>query len=401
VAGPPLSMLQGRHVGASRSRDCSIVAALCGWFARSARPLPWRTPGDQPRDPYAALVSEVMLQQTQVSRVVEKFGQFLGRFPTVAALADAPEEEVLAVWSGMGYYRRARHLQAAARAIVERHGGEVPCDAATLRQLPGVGRYTAGALASIVFGKAVPTVDGNIARVLQRLEGCDMTAGDGVAWAWGRSRELVSLAGRARELPRSWWEWWGSSVSRGSAADPRPTAGPGVLNEALMELGATVCTPRSPRCGNCPLVALCRAAGQDPERIPRPRVRPLRGVLYCAVLLLVDENGRVLVEQRGPAGMWAKLWQAPTLESARPIRRGDMERAFGTRGLRRSQQFDHTTTHRDVRFAVWTRPFAAAVAGQVAAARPGVLWKPASELSSLGLSSPQRRILLGPRETPG
>src|SRR5690606_18318055 len=215
---------------ADASRDRRIVRDLCRWFARAARDLPWRA---LPRDPYRALVSEFMLQQTQVSRVLEKFGPFLERFPSVEALAAADEGQIAAAWSGLGYYRRARHLQAAARAIVAEHGGRVPTKAATLENLPGIGRYTAGAISSIVFGEPVPVVDGNVTRVVLRIEGRDLPqeAPATARFVWERAAALVEVA----------------------AGTKAKGIGPGFLNEALMELGATVCVPRSPRCLECPI----------------------------------------------------------------------------------------------------------------------------------------------------
>jgi A/G-specific adenine glycosylase len=377
------------------TRDTQIAARLCGWFWNNARQLPWRTPPGQPRDAYAALVSEVMLQQTQVSRVVEKFGPFLDRFDSVQALAAAPEGEVLAAWSGMGYYRRARNLQAAARAIVERHGGLVPGDVKALRALPGIGRYTAGAIASIVFGRAVATVDGNIARVLLRVEGRELEAAKGVLWAWTRAEQLMAAVAGCDTDQRDCCR----ARSRHIGGRARRTA-PGVLNEALMELGATVCTPRLPRCGECPLRGMCQAAAEArQERIPRPKVQRERPVLHCASVVLEDGRGRVLVEQRGERGMWAGLWQAPTLECGqRPARRADLERVMGLpRGvLAKVGAFSHATTHRDVRFVVWKgEPLTAADSRVVLEARTGAEWKPRAAIARLGLSNAQRKVLFG------
>jgi A/G-specific adenine glycosylase len=358
--------------GAQGERDEVIVGELCAWFGRYGRDLPWRRRPGHRRDPYLALVSEVMLQQTQVSRVLEKFGPFVERFGSIGELAAAHEDEVLALWSGMGYYRRARALHAAARTIVERHGGEVPSDAVTLRALPGVGRYTAGAIASIVFGAPEPTVDGNIARVLLRVEGREVEHGAGLAWAWKRAAVLARCAGPQR---------------RGGGA--------GVFNEAMMELGATVCAPRLPRCGACPVRALCRAhASGRQERIPRPKVSGVRSVLYCAAVVLRDDEGRLLVERRGDAGMWAGLWQVPTIESAaRAPGRVQLERVMGLRTLRRIVSFEHATTHRDVRFAVWHgRPLACAAAARCATLR-GAIWMDRAAVAGLAMSSAQRQVL--------
>ncbi|MDX2115765.1 MAG: A/G-specific adenine glycosylase, partial [Planctomycetota bacterium] len=277
------------------ARDRAIETRLARWFAASARDLPWRADVAHPRtahaggrDPYAALVSEFMLQQTQVSRVLERYGPFLESFPTVRHLAAAPEQEVMAHWQGMGYYRRARMLHAAARAVVEHHDGHVPAHADALRELPGVGPYTAGALASIVFGERCPTVDGNIARVLVRVEGRevreDARARD--AWAWSRAESLV-----------------------------RGSRNAGVLNEALMELGATVCTPAAPRCPDCPLRSLCEARRRGIQtQIPPPKDRGVRQRIFHNVVLVRREDGAVLIEERPHKGLWAGMWQAPTLE---------------------------------------------------------------------------------------
>lgn len=339
--------------------DATITGRVSAWFRDNARALPWRT---EPRDPYHALVSELMLQQTQVSRVLEKFGVFVARFPTATALAEAPEAEVLAAWSGLGYYRRARLLHGAARAIADRHDGAVPRDVDELRGLPGIGRYTAGAIASIAFGLPEPIVDGNVARVLLRLEGRDAASDDrqAIARVWERAESLVR------------------------AADD-----PGTFNEGLMELGAVVCTPRGPSCDVCPLADRCAAyATGRTEDIPRPKARAKRRNLYCASAVVRDRRGRLLVEQRAEEGLWARMWQAPTLE--RDDRRPGVAElsALGLAGLRRAGSFVHQTTHRIVRFDVYE-----ARVGRAAA--PGV-WRTRRQIESLAISNAQRRILLGP-----
>jgi A/G-specific adenine glycosylase len=207
-----------------------LRAALLAWFDRNRRELPWR----RTRDPYAIWLSEVMLQQTQVATVIPYWERFLARFPTVTALAEAPLDEVLSLWSGLGYYSRARNLHRAANEVVARHGGALPASHAALLALPGFGRYTAGAVASIAFGLPEPLVDGNVARVFSRACAIEGAPGD-------REREKKLWAEAAR---------WVQGER------------PGELNQALMELGATVCTARSPRCGLCPLtVCAWRAAG--------------------------------------------------------------------------------------------------------------------------------------------
>ena len=340
-------------------RDRSMVKGVCRWFGQNARPLPWRTPA--PRDPYLSLVSEFMLQQTQVSRVLERWGEFIRRFPTVEALAKAKERNVLACWSGLGYYRRARNLHAAARSICSDWEGRVPASIEELRTLPGVGRYTAGAIASMVFGRAEALVDGNVARVLVRVEGKDLAANEIERWAWQRAMELVR------------------------AAAPSDVGG---FNEGLMELGAVVCTPRRPRCAECPVGRLCKAriAGIQ-EQLPPPKPRAARSSLFCASVV-VRERSRTLVEQRGDRGLWAGLWQAPTIESPRRPTRAQIEAWWGARGLTKRERFTHGTTHRIVEFEVWE-------AQHHGSARDAARWMTRSQIERLGLSNPQRRILLG------
>ncbi|MEZ4393287.1 MAG: A/G-specific adenine glycosylase [Polyangiales bacterium] len=240
--------------------------ALVAWFRAARRDLPWR----RTRDPYAIWVSEVMLQQTRVDTVIPYYTRFLRDFPTARALADAPESEVLARWSGIGYYRRARLLHAAAKAVVERHGGELPADHAQLRALPGVGDYTAGAVGSIAFGLAVPLVDGNVERVLCRL------------FAIPGDPKTTAVKRRV----------WSLAAALVVGADP------GDLNQALMELGATVCAPTSPRCLTCPARAWCAGAREgDPARYPEKpaRARP------------PTERWRALIATRGDA-----IWLSPS-----------------------------------------------------------------------------------------
>lgn len=299
--------------------DCAAASKLEAWFARSARDLPWRI---EPRDPYWSLVSEFMLQQTQVSRVLEKFEPFLERFPSIEKLASADEEAVLAEWSGLGYYRRARMLHACAKAIVERHSGVIPSDVDELMPLPGIGRYTAGAMASMVFKERQPLVDGNVVRVLQRLHNnpSQQTDPKTVKWAWERATDLVE-----------------SSTE------------PGVLNESLMELGATVCTPKRIRCDQCPVSDQCgsRKHGTT-ESVPPPKPRAKRKELFCASVVVV-EGDRVLVEQRPVDGLWGNMWQVPTIErDDRPAAAQEIHE-----DAELIESFVHQTTHRIVRFEVF------------------------------------------------
>lgn len=260
----------------------SDSAALLEWYRRHRRDLPWRGT----RDPYRIWLSEVMLQQTRVETVRPFFASFLVRFPTVEALAEAPLDEVLAAWSGLGYYRRARFLHQAARVVAER--GAFPSSLESLRALPGVGEYTAAAVASIAFGLAEPVLDGNVERVTAR---------------W------LALAGDPKrgETRRA---------LRGAAAELLDRDAPGDSNQALMELGATVCTPRQPKCPLCPVERTCRgAASGDPEAYPAARDERPGERIERVLAVVEDERGRVLLHRRADdeellAGTWELPWAA-------------------------------------------------------------------------------------------
>jgi A/G-specific adenine glycosylase len=303
--------------------DPTLTNALERWFASNARELPWRTAH---RDPYRSLVSELMLQQTQVARVVEKFEPFLERFPTVQALADAGEDEVLAAWSGLGYYRRARLLHACAKGIVDQYDGIVPESVEELLKLPGIGRYTAGAIASMVFGKREPIVDGNVTRVLLRVHNKPVPQTDKstIDWAWQRAEQLVNAC-----------------------------KDPAVFNEAMMELGATVCVPKGPRCLHCPISEQCESlAAGTTESIPIPKPKAKQKRVYCASIAMIDGDSIVL-EQRPGAGMWAGMFQLPTIErDDRAHEPGELARA-GFDEPEHIESFTHVTTHRIVEFAIY------------------------------------------------
>ena len=372
-----------------------LVPALLRWFDTHRRDLPWRPPQPHaPRDPYHVLVSELMLQQTQVSRVVELFPRFLARFPTIAHLAQASEQDVLAAWTGLGYYRRARLLHAAARAVVEQHQGSIPADVASLRELPGIGAYTAGAVASLGFAQAQALVDTNVARVLRRLGAVGVVGAVGgksedekaaLAWAWEQAQRLVTDAAKGHH--------------------------PGVWNEALMELGALVCTASSPACERCPLATQCaaRARGVQGE-IPPPKARASRAPITHACAALRDAQGRIVLEQRPAsptgAGLWAGLWQLPCAElagHASPARAWKaLAQALAAAGVDAPSTpppvvmgFSFLTSHRDVRFLVFDLALARAPARWLSAQAPprraiALERLPATDL---GLSSPMRRIL--------
>lgn len=257
-----------------------FVARLLPWFDANSRDLPWR----HHRNPYRVWVSEVMLQQTQVATVIQYYEPFIDRFPTVEALASASLEEVLRVWEGLGYYARARHLHQAARALVRSTGGHLPHRFEELKALPGVGTYTAGAIASIAFGERVPAVDGNARRVLCRLLGI---------------REDITRSATRRKLQLL-------------AGELLPEKDVGRFNEALIELGATVCTPRGPICDRCPMSDLCSAnASGEQEALPIRRPRRRVPHYHVAAAVTVRDDGALLVAQRHTGDMLGGLWEFP------------------------------------------------------------------------------------------
>jgi A/G-specific adenine glycosylase len=301
-----------------------VTRSLLDWYARHQRALPWRASAD----PYHVWVSEIMLQQTRVETVLPYYQRWLERFPTLEALAAAPPAAVLAAWEGLGYYSRARHLHRAAQQVVRDLGGQLPRTAAGLRALPGVGPYTAGAIASIAFGADEPVLDGNVKRVLARV--------------FNYAGDVKSPAGEA-----DLWALARALVPRGQAGD---------FNQALMDLGATICLPRRPACLLCPLHAVCQARqlGLQAERpvMARRAVGPHR--VHAAAV--VRKRGRVLIEQRPAEGgrrLLAGLWAFPSVECPRAEHDGPdclvraLRQAHGLTAAigPRLAQFEHGFTH--------------------------------------------------------
>lgn len=337
--------------------------ALLAWYHAAARDLPWR--GET--DPYRIWVSEIMLQQTQVETVKPYYARWLERFPTVGDLAAADLQDVLACWQGLGYYRRARALHAAAKVVVAEHGGRLPADPAALATLPGIGDYTAGAIASIAFGAAAPAIDGNVARVICRLD----AIGDNPASGAGRR------------------------AVRDRVAALLPIARPGDFNQALMELGATVCTPVRPACGTCPWWASCRArAAGDVARYPvKAPSSPPRSRRHVAAV--IRGPGGWLVGRRPAEGRWGGLWELPRVEL--PV---DADPAAGLRdGLAESLGVDcevlayqatvrHAVSGERIELQAWT-------ARLLAAPEPrgydALRWT--ATFDNLPLSTAQRKLL--------
>ena len=283
-------------------RGADLRAAMCDWYERQGRDLPWR----RTSDPYAIWISEAMLQQTRVETVIPYWERFLKRFPAVTDLAVANEEALLVAWSGLGYYRRARSLGAAAAVIVERFGGRFPSELDDALSLPGVGPYTAGAVLSIAYDVSVPVVDGNVLRVFSRWFALEDPAKSPqlARRVWSLARLLVPENARA--------------PITGERDPTASRSGPGPWNQSLMELGATVCTARSPSCQVCPVVRGCEAHARGlTKELPRPSPRPAPLDVELEILVIV-RAGRVLLRQRPPQGRMASLWECPTREVAEP-----------------------------------------------------------------------------------
>lgn len=252
---------------------------LLAWYLPHARKLPWRGVSD----PYAVWVSEIMLQQTRVETVIPYFKRWMQRFPTVQALAESNEQDVLQTWEGLGYYNRARNLYRAAKEVVERFGGRLPATRLELEKLPGIGRYTAGAIASMAFGQDEPALDGNLRRVLARVFN-------------------LTVPLRTEQGKQALQQLLEEHLPRGQAGD---------FNQAMMDLGATLCTPRSPDCANCPVAAICQAypLGVQNER-PLPELR--RQIPhYIVTAAVIQREGRVLIAQRPAAGLLGGMWEFP------------------------------------------------------------------------------------------
>lgn len=350
--------------GPLETRIAELRASLLGWYDAHRRELPWRGLGD----PYAVWVSEVMLQQTRAQVVRERFPRFLERFPTLDSLAAAREDDVLAAWSGLGYYARARNIRLAAREVVARHGGRLPADPVSLRALPGFGRYTANATASIAFGVPVPVVDGNVARLLAR---------------WSEIRQPLGSSAAERALWRV-------------AARLLPPGRPGDWNQALMEVGATICRPRRPRCGECPARGGCRAAEKGiAERLPRRARRAPSGRERRAVAV-IERAGRLLLVRSAEPRLLRGLWQFPGVvidgdaDAAGALRRALDEIGVVARSLRRDGIVRHAIMNRTIDTEVF--------AGSLAAQEPvneramTMRWVRRSALLDLPLSAVGLRI---------
>lgn len=338
----------------------SVASRLLPWFDRHGRKdLPWQ----HPRDAYRVWLSEVMLQQTQVATVVGYFERFVAALPNLPALAAADEDTVLALWSGLGYYRRARFLHRAAQLCVEQHDGELPRDFTALDALPGIGRSTAGAILAQAHGLRFAILDGNVKRVLTRYHGIHGHPGQSA-------------------VEKLLWQHAEAHTPATRVAD---------YTQAIMDLGATVCTRSRPRCETCPLAGDCvahrdRLTGQLPSRKPA-RAIPTRATM---MLVLRDERGRVLLERRGPQGVWSGLWSLPEATDPDAAWRSAQQLA-DVDDARALAPFTHVFSH--YRLNVEPLLFEHATSHHGIADNPQLRWCSADELAALGLPAPVRTLL--------
>ena len=348
-----------------------IRTKLLNWFESHQRDLPWRHTAGGRRDPYRVWVSEVMLQQTTVAAVVPYFKRFVAALPDVRALAAADEQQVLKLWEGLGYYRRARHLHAAAKVLTTAHAGPLPDDPAVWAALPGVGRYILGAVLSQAFDRRLPIVEANSLRVLARLFGHrgDPRAGAGKAWVWAAA-ELV--------LPKKRC---------------------GDFNQALMELGALVCTPAAPACGTCPLAANCEAKRLGLQgQIPPKQKRPAATAVSEVGVVVRAGDALLLCQRPAGAGRWAAMWEVPHA----PRAADEDASTAAERVVKELTGFDVTAgaelltiRHGVTRYAITLACVEAALTGGAfaAGAYAAAAWVPLAALAAYPVSAPQRKLM--------
>ena len=341
----------------------AFAEALLAWFEHGGRKhLPWQTE----RTPYRVWVSEIMLQQTQVGTVIPYFERFMARFPDVETLAAADEDEVLHLWSGLGYYSRGRNLHAAARRIVAERGGELPTDFESWRALPGIGRSTAGAILALSLGRRHPILDGNVKRVLCRYYGIDAWPGE-------------------RETEKTLW-----ALAEAHAPERQTAA----YTQAIMDLGATVCVRRRPRCPACPLRRMCRAhLDERTDAIPAPRPKKPRPLRRTRFLILRDDDQSVLLERRPPSGVWGGRWGFPECPVEKDPVRACTER-FGLNATR--AHFLAPRQHGFTHFRLEIEPVLLEVSATAAdriMEGGSVLWYKDASSNRLGLAAPVGRIL--------
>ncbi len=343
--------------------ESSVAERVMQWQRLHGRShLPWQ----QTQDPYRVWLSEIMLQQTQVATVVGYYGRFLERFPDVASLARASQDEVLALWSGLGYYSRARNLHRCAQQVVAEHAGSFPSSAPLLATLPGIGRSTAGAIAAFCFAERVPILDANVRRVLTRTLGFDKD---------------LALAANERKL----WELAYELLPREDLQQAMPR-----YTQGMMDLGAMICLARRPLCGQCPLQACCMALQQgNPENYPVRTRKLLRKSESWWMLILRDPLGRVWLQRRASKGIWAGLHSPPVFMQRQALL-DSMPPELSLSGMVEMPAFLHVLTHRDLHLhAVQVN----VNRGAVFAVEEGGGWFGRDRWQTLGLPAPVRKLL--------
>ncbi len=379
-------------------RATGIASGLLAWFGSRERDVPWR----RESEPYRIWVCEVMAQQTRIQTVRERLPAFFGTYPTIESLAASDLDELMRAWEGLGYYARARNLRKAARKIVDEAGGDdpsLPTTAEALRDLPGIGPYTAGAVASIAFGRPEPAVDGNARRVLSRLFDIERPT---AATLERRARELIAAAdvgnGDAAAEVRE------ASVTKGEAApavEPS-TSRAGELNQAIMDLGGEICTPKSPECPVCPVADQCLALAHGTvEERPPPRSRGELPHHDIAVALVWDGDGRLLIQRRPPEGLLGGLWEFPggkveddESPAGAAVRETKEETGLTIRVRELADRVDHAYSH----FRITLHAFHADVKGGELFEGPGApprAWVSRSGLNDYAFPAANRRILEG------
>ena len=354
---PPPAMASVAQVPAQARPDL-----LLGWYDRHRRVLPWRAPPGERPDPYRVWLSEIMLQQTTVKAVASYYARFLDRFPTLAHLAAAPLEEVLKSWAGLGYYARARNLHACAQVVVERHAGEFPDSEEALRALPGIGAYTAAAIAAIAFDRRASPVDGNIERVIARLFAVEDT--------------LPGAKPRLRAL----------------AAGLTPARRPGDFAQAMMDLGATLCTPKRPACVICPWSGACAALARgDPETFPRKLAKKTGALRRGAAFVALRADDHILLRTRAAEGLLGGMTEVPTTDWAHEF---DAAAALAHAPLLKSAWrrlpgiVAHTFTHFPLELVVYKARLPTG-----ARAPRGMRWVARAELAQAALPSLMRKVI--------
>jgi A/G-specific adenine glycosylase len=334
-----------------KNNRSKIPRVLEGWFLETARTFPWRTVDT----PWGRLISEFMAQQTQIERVAERWPSVVARFPTPESMAKSDEQEILALWQGLGYYRRARHLKASAELICKMYSGVVPDTVEELLTLPGVGKYTAGAIASIAYGKREPIVDANVHRVLCRISN---RSGDPVPseWTW---EEASKLALNCDEIK--------------------------IFNEALMEFGAVVCSPKKPDCMKCPLQNSCASYKSGTQfEVPTPK-EPAKKKKVFHYAVVMEHGDELAFEQRGDKGLWSRMWQVPTVESTVELTSSQVAVQLGVNDqLKYLDTIQHSLSHRSISLSIFSCKCARDARFH---------WFQWDSLAELPLASAQRKVL--------